>query len=153
MDEREVGFLNFARDLIAFRKAHPIFHRRSFLTGRELNGCRDVTWIHPEGREMEGGDWHNPRLRALGMLLCGEASSEVPQSGRGRGDENYLVLFHGKRPARFVLPDIPNHPGWFWERLWATEPGRARRLRSLHAGSSLILPIGQLSVLRGVQPQ
>jgi len=153
LDEREEGFLNFVRGLIDFRKAHPIFHRRGFLTGRELDGCRDITWLHPEGREMEGGDWHNPRLRALGMLLCGEASSELPQLGRGRRtDENYLVLFHGKRPARFVLPDVPSHPGWFWERLWATEPGRTRRLRSLHAGSSLILPTGQLSVLRGVEP-
>ena len=30
LDEREQGFLNFTRDLIAFRKAHPIFRRRSF---------------------------------------------------------------------------------------------------------------------------
>ncbi|ADI15174.1 glycogen debranching protein GlgX [Truepera radiovictrix] len=153
LDEREEGFLNFVKDLIAFRKAHPIFQRRHFLTGREVNGCRDVTWIHPEGREMHEGDWHNPKLRALGMLLCGEASSELPQTGQGAPDESYLVLFHGKRPARFVLPDVPGHPGWLWERLWATEPGRARRLRPLHAGSSLILPTGQISVLRGVEPR
>lgn len=102
---------------------------------------------------MHEGDWHNPKLRALGMLLCGEASSELPQTGQGAPDESYLVLFHGKRPARFVLPDVPGHPGWLWERLWATEPGRARRLRPLHAGSSLILPTGQISVLRGVEPR
>jgi isoamylase len=153
LDERQEGFLNFVRELIDFRKTHPIFQRRGFLTGRELNGCRDVSWIHPEGREMSDGDWHNPRLRALGMLLCGEASSELSRAGRRQLDENYLVLFHGKRPARFVLPDVPNHPGWSWERLWATEPGRTRRLRELHAGSRLILPTGQISVLRGAEPQ
>ncbi len=154
LDEREQGFLNFTRDLIAFRKAHPIFRRRHFLTGRGDEGCRDVTWVHPEGREMNDGDWHDPRLRAFGMLLCGEASSEIPYGLiERRNDESYLVLFHGKRPARFILPDVPAHSGWFWQRLWATEPGRTRRSRPLHAGSSLILPAGQLSVLRGVEPQ
>ena len=153
LDEREEGFLRFTRDLIAFRKAHPIFRRRHFLTGRGDEGCRDVTWIHREGREMNAGDWHDPRLRAFGMLLCGEASSELSYAtGAPRHDESYLVLFHGKRPTRFVLPDVPAHSGWTWERLWATEPGRARRVRSLYAGSSLVLPAGQISVLRGVEP-
>ncbi len=154
LDEREQGFLNFTRDLIAFRKAHPIFHRRSFLTGRGDEGCRDVTWVHPEGREMNDGDWHDPRLRAFGMMLCGEASSELTRGfGERRTDESYLVLFHGKRPTRFILPDVPAHPGWSWQRLWATEPGRTRRSRPLHAGSSLVLPAGQLSVLHGIEPQ
>ncbi len=153
LDEREKGFLNFVKDVIAFRQAHPIFQRRHFLTGHDVDGCRDITWVHPEGREMEQSDWHNPRLRALGMLLCGEASSELPQSGRRRKDESYLVLFHGKRPARFVLPDVPSHPGWLWQRLWATESGRVRRQRPLHAGSNLILPVGQISVLGGVEPE
>ena len=102
---------------------------------------------------MNAGDWHDPRLRAFGMLLCGEASSELSYAtGAPRHDESYLVLFHGKRPTRFVLPDVPAHSGWTWERLWATEPGRARRVRSLYAGSSLVLPAGQISVLRGVEP-
>ena len=154
LDEREQRFLNFTRDLIAFRKAHPIFHRRSFLTGRGEAGCRDVTWVHPEGREMNDNDWHDPRLRAFGMLLCGEASSELTRGlGERRTDESYLVLFHGKRPTRFVLPDVPAHSGWLWQRLWATEPRRLRRSRPLYAGSSLVLPAGQISVLRGVEPQ
>ena len=154
LDEREQGFLNFTRDVIAFRRAHPIFHRRSFLTGRGDEGCRDVAWIHPEGREMNESDWHDPRLRAFGMLLCGAASSELPYSpGERPADESYLVLFHGKRPTRFILPDVPARPGWLWERLWATEPGRTRRSRPLYAGSSLVLPAGQISVLRGVKPQ
>ncbi len=153
LNEREQGFLNFTRDLIAFRQAHPIFRRRGFLTGREVDGCRDVTWLHPDGREMNQGDWYNPRLRALGMLLCGEASSELARSGQQRrSDESYLVLFHGKRPVRFILPDVPSHSGWLWQRLWATEPGRTRRTRPLYAGSSLVLQPGQRSVLRGVEP-
>ena len=53
---------------------------------------------------MNDGDWHDPRLRAFGMMLCGEASSELTRGNTGERrtvDESYLVLFHGKRPTRF----------------------------------------------------
>lgn len=154
LDEREKEFLDFVRELIAFRRAHPIFHRRSFLTGEGDEGCRDVTWLHPEGREMMEGDWHDPKLRSLGMLLCGEASSELPRAGQSRdNDESYLLLFHGRRSSRFTLPEVPGRPGWLWQRYYATEPGRTQRLRPLGAGSGLVLQPGQLSVLRGIAPQ
>ncbi len=154
LGEREADFLAFVRELIAFRKANPVFHRRSFLTGAGEGECRDVTWLHPEGREMAQGDWHDPKLRALGMLLCGQASSELAHSAQEDApDESYLLLFHGRRPSRFTLPEVPGQPGWLWQRYYATEPGRTQRLRPLGPGSGLILQPGQLSVLLGVPPQ
>ena len=118
LDERERNFLSFVKDLIAFRKAHPVFHRRNFLTGREEGGCRDVSWWHADGREMEESDWNNPKLRGLGMLLCGEASSELIRGGTQK-NETYLMLFHSKQASRFILPEPPNAPNWLWEETWA----------------------------------
>ena len=151
LDEREENFLSFVKDLIAFRKAHPVFHRRHFLTGRAEEGCRDVSWWHSDGREMADNDWNDPKLKGLGMLLCGEASSELVRGGTPE-HETFLMLFHGKQASRFVLPEPPNEPSWLWEEVWATE-ARRRRTRYLNAGSRIVLPARQLSVLKAVPPR
>lgn len=61
--------LEFVRELIAFRKAHPSLRRNRFLTGEtQKNGLPDAIWWHPDGRVMESNDWiHTP---AFGMWLA-----------------------------------------------------------------------------------
>src|SRR5690606_34870803 len=75
---RERSFLEFVRQLVAFRQAHPTFRRRHFLTGEAAGGAtiKDVSWWHPEGHEMGEGDWHNGDLHALGMMLSGQGLQE-----------------------------------------------------------------------------
>ena len=116
LDEREEEFLRFTRDLIAFRKAHPIFRQRDFLTGAG-ESLRDSSWWHPDGREMWAEDWHNAEQRALGLLLNGAALDckldKNAASGSKPGEEHentFFVLFHGVRPSRFVLPPVPDAP-------------------------------------------
>jgi glycogen operon protein len=45
-----------------------VLRRRSFFTGRPTaeDGVKDVTWIRPDGREMEGGDWSDAENHVLG---------------------------------------------------------------------------------------
>lgn len=152
LDEREAGFLNFVKELIAFRKAHPIFRRSNFLTGGGET-WRDVVWIHPDGREMQHDDWHDSNLRALGMMLTADLSgSESGAEGDVVYPERYLVLFHGKRTTRFTLPEMLIDKNCMWERLWATEASdtQIRRQRPLMGGSRVSLPPGQLSVLKKI---
>src|SRR5690606_24672242 len=57
LDERRAAFLEFVRQIVAFRKAHPSFRRRRFLTGhKDERGVKDAMWWHPEGREMRYED-------------------------------------------------------------------------------------------------
>jgi len=71
LDEEAEGFLAFTRDVVAFRRAHPVFRRRNFLTGRlRPDGRRDVTWWQRDGRTMTATDWHDDDP-AFGMLLDG----------------------------------------------------------------------------------
>ena len=150
LGERDERFLAYVRNLIAFRKAHPIFRRRSFLTGQvDASGCRDVSWWHPHGREMTQEDWNAPDGVGFGMLLCGSAFHELDARGRPRSDDTFLVLFHGARPDRFVLPEPPD-AGW-WRRLWTSTPDRPSQGAAVDAGVAVALEPDALSVLIGVR--
>ncbi len=151
---RQQSFFDFMRLLIDFRRAHPTFRRRHFLRGRHSeHSAHDVTWWHPEGREMSGGDWHNGDLHAIGMLLSGEGLHEVDWRCRPITDDTFLILCNsGPRSARFTLPDPPTGGRWYWE--WATDPeGDKRRARSTNARTMsgkrrLRVPAGSVEVFR-----
>jgi glycogen operon protein len=153
LDQRQQDFLAFVRHTAAFRKAHGSFRRRRFLSGEPAeDGRRDVIWWHPVGREMTTEDWHNPRLRVLGMLLDGTLLLETDPRGHPVRDDSLLVLFNAGRPVRFVLPDAPD--AWGWEVAFASEPERGRRrTTALPPGSGFVVRSRQVQVLRSTQPR
>ena len=53
--------VDFVAALHDFRKAHPALTHDHFLTGQTKHGIRDVAWLHPDGREMNEGDWSDAR--------------------------------------------------------------------------------------------
>src|SRR5215471_8957817 len=48
----DTELLDFAKNLIAFRRAHPVFRRRHFLAGAEAS---QLEWFTPAGTPMNGG--------------------------------------------------------------------------------------------------
>ncbi|MDB5562955.1 MAG: hypothetical protein JWN11_2373 [Hyphomicrobiales bacterium] len=92
------ALVNFVAAVHGFRKAHPALTSDRFLTGQVRNGVRDVAWLHPDGREMNDGDWADAGASVLGMHL------------RTIGDE-VLVWFN--RRAEPVTAKLPAHSvGW-----------------------------------------
>lgn len=61
--------VDFVAALSKFRKAHPALTHDHFLTGQDKHGVRDVVWLHPDGREMNDGDWADASGSVLGMHL------------------------------------------------------------------------------------
>jgi glycogen operon protein len=61
--------VDFVGALAKFRKAHQTLTHDHFLTGQEKSGVRDVVWLHPDGREMNEGDWNDSSASVLGMHL------------------------------------------------------------------------------------
>jgi isoamylase len=115
LDERGRDLLAFARRVLAIRHAYPVFRRRSFFEGRPVgnHSMKDVTWLHPDGREMQANDWADPNDRVLGMLLDGQASDEVDERGRPLTGDSLLLLLNGGRRARaFGLPALPGPGRW-----------------------------------------
>jgi glycogen operon protein len=88
--------VDFVASLHAFRKAHPALTHDHFLTGQDKNGLRDVVWLHPDGREMNEGDWNDSGASVLGMHLTHK-------------DDEVLVWFN-----RRVEPVVARLPEGGW---------------------------------------
>jgi len=149
LGEREAAFLAFCKEVIAFRKAHPIFRRRSFLTGQAgTNICKDVSWWHPQGREMSPRDWHDGKLRSLGMLLCGSAYYELNDYGEILGDDTFLLLFQGNKKGTFMMPPPPDMH--LWERVLTTQVDKPKKRLSAKAWQRVRLEPYTVTVFKGI---
>ncbi len=68
------SFLALVRSLIALRRRSPVLRQRAFFDGRPVpggDGCKDLAWFHPDGRELADADWFDGGLRTMGMYLDG----------------------------------------------------------------------------------
>jgi glycogen operon protein len=70
--EVDSGLLSFTAGLIAFRRSHPVFRRRRFLTGVQAS---ELGWFTPAGTAMSGGDWGDPSALAT-------RTARTPRTGR-----------------------------------------------------------------------
>lgn len=148
LTQEQQRFLNYTRDLIAFRKAHPIFQRRHFLKGQLIGECKDVSWWHASGREMREGDWHDSLLSSFAMLLCGSAFCEIDNRGNPKQDSTFLLVFHGHEPTMFKLPYPPDTEAW--QLVWSSDP-RPQPHTVVFGGRVLKLESNLVSVYQGVQ--
>jgi glycogen operon protein len=102
--------LEFTREAIAFRRLHPVFHRRRWFTGRDIRGgdgpTRDLVWYRPDGTEMTDDDWTAGFSRAVGLRLDGGAITDPGPRGEPVVDDSFLVLFNAHHGTiRWTLPD------------------------------------------------
>ncbi|MGH7699761.1 MAG: glycogen debranching protein GlgX, partial [Gemmatimonadales bacterium] len=121
--EREL--LRFARLVLAVRRENPVLRRRHFFRGQAVgpSGVKDVTWLHPDGREMAADDWRAAGGHALGMLVHASATDERDERGRLAGGDTILLLLNaGGRSRRFTLPRLPDPGGWI-EQVNTARPG------------------------------
>jgi isoamylase len=126
LDERARGLLEFTRRVFAIRRAETALRRRRFFRGGE-GAERDVTWLRPDGREMQAADWHAP-AHVLGMLVHARAADERDERGRPVPSGTLLLLVNnGPRPRRFVLPAIGGRG------MWRELVNTSRALRPLRA--------------------
>ena len=146
LDEDQRAFLAFVREALAFRRKHPTLRRRSFLTGEMgPDGCKDVLWWHPEGREMDDADWQDAGRTSLGMLLCADGYHEIDAHGNVGHDVSVLAVFQGRRPERFTLP--PVRVGDHWRVALSSDGETAGR--TYRPGETLPPEVDAVVVLEG----
>jgi glycogen operon protein len=107
LDERRRGLLDFTRRVFALRRSNPVLRRRTFFRGQVVDhsGVKDLTWIRPDGQEMQQDDWGDGAARSLGMLIDGEATDETDDRGRPiAGDTMLLLLNAGEDAVEFAIP-------------------------------------------------
>jgi isoamylase len=93
-ERADLSLLAFVRRLAALRRGHPVLRQRRFLHGRvrEQDGHRDLIWLKPDGTEPGAGDWQNPGLRTICVLIRG--ATEGPAGDAG-GEAVYAVFNAG----------------------------------------------------------
>jgi len=131
--ESNAALVAFVRRLIDLRKSRLWLRRDTFLKGtqRGTDG-KDVTWLHPSGREMADTDWADPGLRSIAVLLNGATSSSVT------GGDLLVVFNADETPQQMTLPAPP--AGATWGVLFDTSlKSPPRAATSLAAGTRLAI--------------
>jgi glycogen operon protein len=95
-DNADGSLVDFVAALNDFRRTHVALTHDHFLTGQTRNGVRDVTWLHPDGREMSDADWNDASASVLGMRL--------------QTDKEDLIVWFNRR----VEPVLARLPEGYW---------------------------------------
>jgi isoamylase len=124
------ALLAFTRMLIAFRREHPVFHRRRFFRGRAIRGTLDLGWFRPDGAEMTDDDWVSGSAKAVCVYLNGDAIDYRDARGQPVTDGSFAMLFNAyDHPVAWQLPA---QIGSEWE-LSAASSAEAPELRGVPA--------------------
>jgi glycogen operon protein len=131
LDARQRALLDLTRRVLALRAEQPVLRRRHFFEGARLERGphKDILWLRRDGREMTVDDWQDGGVHALGMLVPGEASTELDENGRPLIGDTLLVAFNPRAQAvRFALPAMPGRG--HWEHVLCTGGRPRRRMRA-----------------------
>ncbi len=125
-DKVDTKQLEFAKEIIEFRKAHPVFSRRKWFQGKSIRGSdvNDLAWFRPDGEQMSDEDWGVGFAKSLGVFFNGDGISEADAAGRRVLDQSFYLIFNAHwEPVEFVLP--PEIWGQSWTRVLDTRNGDA----------------------------
>jgi glycogen operon protein len=142
----DTALLDWTRQLVALRRAHPALRRRRYLTGARAD---EVQWLSPAGTPMGPGNWTDPLSRAVGVLVDGAADPDRDQQGRPLLDDDLLLLVNGWwGPLSFTLPQGD------WRLLLDTYDGIAHPTASLDLPSaSPVVPVRERSLALLARPR
>src|SRR5699024_4576719 len=142
-EEPDTALHAFTRQLISFRRDHPVLRRRRFFTGATVGvdsdeGLPDIAWFDPSGSQMDTEAWTTSFARSLMIFLNGGAIAEPDAQGRPVQDDSLLVLTSASvDPVTFTVP------GEAYGRWWTPVLSSDTTLdlpAGLGPGSDLTLP-------------
>ncbi len=115
---KHADLIEFVSALSALRKAHPVFRRRRFFSGRaggSIDGQRDIVWLTPAGTEMTGDDWNAGYTRSLAVCVNGDAITEPGPRGERITDADFVLLLNAHSDTvTFRIPSDIGSPGVSW---------------------------------------
>ncbi|MFL6060535.1 MAG: glycogen debranching enzyme GlgX, partial [Marmoricola sp.] len=107
-DDAWLEMWDYTRAALALRRDHPALRQRHWFEGRPAikGGPKDLAWIHPAGREMDGDDWHDGDLRVIGMFVSGEPLRSPGPRGEQLRDSSFLIWLNGSdADCEVTLPE------------------------------------------------
>ncbi len=111
----DTGMLQFTRELIHWRRNHPVFCRRRWFRGhliKEIN-LKDIEWFLPGGNEIKDEAYKSDIARALGIYLNGADLDMTSAKGEKIKDDNFYVIFNGtSETIQYKLPSAKFGDSW-----------------------------------------
>jgi isoamylase len=148
----DASLLSFVRELVALRRAHPVFRRHRYLTGVE---AAELGWFTPAGTPMTPADWGDGSALALGVYLDGSDAPDTGPDGQPLFDDDFLVLVNAWwEPLEFTIGDC--RPGLEWQAEIDTfDPAapRAADASRRKAGDQVVVRPRSVLVLRAPGPK
>ena len=107
LNKWDQALLDFVKHVIAFRKAHPVFHMEQEPRVMDYLACG-----HPDisyhGVNAWQPEFENFR-RQIGILYCGDYAKKP----NGENDDFFFVIFNMHwEPHSFALPNLPKNLVW-----------------------------------------
>jgi isoamylase len=104
--EKNAELVRFAKQLIHFRKAHPVLRPNHHLRNMDYvgSGLPDISW---HGTRAWNADWSGTS-RVLAFLLCGKHARE----GTVQDDDIYVAANSFWEGLEFEIPELPNGRAW-----------------------------------------
>lgn len=101
--KKNKDMLRFTREMISFRKRHPCFMRKQYLTGERLEGSDfpDIVW---HGEKLFHPPWNDPSARFLAFTMAGTNDHEE--------DIHVALNMEKDQDIKILLPKI-NQGKWF----------------------------------------
>jgi isoamylase len=150
-DHSDQDLLAFTRQIIAFRKAHPVFRQRTWFRGRPIRGLgvSDISWFSPGGEEMSAAEWRNG-AHSMAVFLYGRGIRAPDAQGQRLTDDSFYLCLNGDRETlTFALPTSD----WFvrWSRVIDTsQPQPMEDGQEIEAGDEVLIPARSVVVFRHV---
>jgi pullulanase/glycogen debranching enzyme len=125
-DDAWLDVYEITKATLRLRREHPALRQRHWFEGRPTieGGRKDLTWVHPEGREMTGDDWADNELAVVGMLVTGDPLRSPGPRGEQEWDSSFLIWLNAEadsvkvtvptdgwvRDGEVVVSTCPEHP-------------------------------------------
>jgi glycogen operon protein len=149
--ERE-DFLNFTRELIFFRRQHPVFRRRKWFQGQGIHGAgiSDIAWFNPDGTEMTDEQWDVGYAKSIGVFLDGDQIPSPGPQGQRIKDDSFLLFFNAHyETMEFAIPSVFGLEKKQWTVEIDTKEPRFIKEEKIYTGNQAVLVTARsLVVLR-----
>jgi glycogen operon protein len=134
-EEADVELMQFVRNIIHFRKNHPVFSRRRWFQGIPIKGTgvEDIAWFQPDGSEMTEENWSQDFAKSLGVFLNGKGVKTLGPRGEQVIDDSFYVIFNAYHDTlTYQLP--AEKYGSIWNKVLDTSRSSIDEYGSYEAG-------------------
>ena len=107
--------LDFTRELIYFRRQHPVFRRRKWFQGQAIHGksISDIAWFNPDGTQMTDEEWEVGYAKSIAVFLDGGQIPSPGPQGQRISDDSFLLFFNAHyEMIEFALSDGLSTKEW-----------------------------------------